>query len=348
MATGEVAVDWAFAETLAFGSLLLEGTPVRLTGEDSSRGTFSQRHMALFDTQTDQAWIPLTELSADQARMEIFDSSLSEQSVLGFEYGYSVAAPKTLTLWEAQFGDFVNVAQVIVDQFISAGEKKWHQQSRLVMLLPHGYEGQGPEHSSARLERFLQLSAEDNMQVCYCSTPAQYFHVLRRQIRQNPSKPLVMMTPKSMLRHPQAASSVDEFTRGGFYPILEDSFIKDATAVERVLICSGKVYYDLEAKRQELKDNRTAIVRLEQFYPFPKTLMEKYLKIFINAGEFRWVQEEAKNIGGWTFVRPRIDEVLPAGHAVKYVGRARSASPATGVYAVHQMEQQQLVNEAFA
>src|SRR5262249_1636265 len=232
MASGEVPVDWAFAEALAFGGLLLEGTPVRLTGEDSSRGTFSQRHMVLFDTQTDQPWTPLAEIAPGQARLEIFDSSLSEQGVLGFEYGYSVAAPKTLTLWEAQFGDFVNVAQVIVDQFISAGEQKWHQKSRLVMLLPHGYEGQGPEHSSARLERFLQLSAEDNMQVCYCSTPAQYFHVLRRQIRQDPSKPLVMMTPKSMLRHPQAVSSIDEFTRGGFYPILEDSFIKDVASVE--------------------------------------------------------------------------------------------------------------------
>ena len=216
------------------------------------------------------------------------------------------------------------------------------------MLLPHGYEGQGPEHSSARLERFLQLSAEDNMQVCYCSTPAQYFHVLRRQIKQDRSKPLVMMTPKSMLRHPQAVSSVDELINGQFYPILEDNVIKDAAAVERVLICSGKVYYDLEAKRQELKDNRTAIVRLEQFFPFPKAMMENYLKIFSNAREFIWVQEEAKNMGGWTFVRPRIDEVLSSGHAVKYVGRARSASPATGVYAIHQMEQQELVNEAFA
>ena len=348
MASGEVPVDWAFAETLAFGSLLLEGTPVRLTGEDSSRGTFSQRHMALFDTQTDQMWIPLTELSPDQAQMEIFDSSLSEQGVLGFEYGYSVAAPKTLTLWEAQFGDFVNVAQVIVDQFIAAGEEKWRQHSRLVMLLPHGYEGQGPEHSSARLERFLQLSAEDNMQVCYCSTPAQYFHVLRRQIKQDRSKPLVMMTPKSMLRHPQAVSSVDELINGEFYPILEDNVVKDATSVERVLICSGKVYYDLDAKRHELKDKRTSIVRLEQFFPFPKAMLENYLKIFTSAREFVWVQEEAKNMGGWTFVRPRIDEVLPPGHTVRYVGRARSASPATGVYAIHQMEQQQLVNEAFA
>ena len=230
--------------------------------------------------------------------MEIFDSSLSEQGVLGFEYGYSVAAPKTLTLWEAQFGDFVNVAQVIVDQFIAAGEEKWNQKSRLVMLLPHGYEGQGPEHSSARLERFLQLSAEDNLQVCYCSTPAQYFHVLRRQIKQTRSKPLVMMTPKSMLRNPQAFSPIEDFTRGSFYPILEDNVIKNAASVERVLICSGKVYYDLEAKRQELKDNRTAIVRLEQFYPFPKALMEQYLRIFTSAKNFRWVQEEAQEHGG--------------------------------------------------
>ncbi|HZS47973.1 MAG TPA: multifunctional oxoglutarate decarboxylase/oxoglutarate dehydrogenase thiamine pyrophosphate-binding subunit/dihydrolipoyllysine-residue succinyltransferase subunit [Blastocatellia bacterium] len=348
MATGEVPVDWAFAEALAFGALLLEGTPVRLTGEDSSRGTFSQRHMVLFDTQTDQPWTPLAEMRSDQARLEIFDSSLSEQGVLGFEYGYSVAAPKTLTLWEAQFGDFVNVAQVIVDQFIAAGEEKWNQKSRLVMLLPHGYEGQGPEHSSARLERFLQLSAEDNMQVVYCSTPAQYFHVLRRQIKQTPSKPLVMMTPKSLLRHPHAVSPIDEFTSGGFNPIIEDSIVKDPSQIERVLICSGKVYYDLDAKRQELKDTGTAIVRLEQFYPFPKNMMERYLKTFTSAKDFRWVQEEAKNMGGWTFVRPRIDEVLPEGYTVRYVGRARSASPATGVYAIHQMEQHQLVNEAFA
>src|SRR5438552_91128 len=264
-------MDWAFAEAIAFGSLALEGTRVRLSGQDSGRGTFSQRHAVLYDTQTGQAWSPLSELRAQESphgRFEVLDSSLSEAGVLGFEYGYSVVAEDALVMWEAQFGDFNNVAQSIIDQYIAASEDKWKQTSRLTLLLPHAYEGQGPEHSSARLERFLQLCAENNLQVCYPSTSAQYFHLLRRQARPGFERPLVVMTPKSLLRLPAASSSVDQLARGGFLPIIDDSEVTDPTAVERVVLCSGKIYYDLNEARKQSDVRRVAIVRLEQFYPF--------------------------------------------------------------------------------
>jgi 2-oxoglutarate dehydrogenase E1 component len=353
MGSGEIAVDWGFAEGLAFGSLILEGTSVRLSGQDCGRGTFSQRHAIMYDTQTGESWTPLEVLQKDGVKFEVFDSSLSEAGVLGYEYGYSVVSQDDLTMWEAQFGDFANGAQVLIDQFISPSEDKWKQTSRLVMLLPHGYEGQGPEHSSARLERYLQLCAEDNMQVCYPTTPAQYFHLLRRQVKQELRKPLVVMTPKSLLRLPAAVSTLDQFTSGGFQPVIGDSV--NPANVERVLLCSGKVYYDLAAGQYSdregavaLSDGKIAILRQEQFYPFPLSLLQRWLSSFSNAKQLFWVQEEPQNMGGWNFMRPWLEGLKPSGQELRYVGRVASASPATGSYTVHQLEQQALVKEALS
>ena len=348
MVEGGAPVDWGMAEALAFGSLLVEGTAVRLTGQDTVRGTFSHRHAAFTDTQTGQEWAPLSQLS-EGAKYEIYDSPLSEAGALGFEYGYSVGAPGTLVLWEAQFGDFINAAQVIVDQFIASGEEKWNQTSRIVLLLPHGYEGQGSEHSSARIERFLQSCAEGNMQVVNCSTAAQYFHVLRRQARQNATKPLVVITPKSLLRLPEAASQVEEFTSGGFLPVMSDKlqFVDGPGAISRLVFCSGKVYYDLVAERKKLDDSSTAIIRVEQFYPFPKNWLVEELNRYSNATDIRWVQEEPENMGGWSFMEPRLLKLLGPNQTLRYVGRPASASPATGSHTIHQMEQQRLVKEAF-
>jgi 2-oxoglutarate dehydrogenase E1 component len=280
------------------------------------------------------------------ARFEVFDSSLSEEGVLGFEYGYSVVADDALVLWEAQFGDFVNGAQTMIDQYISASEDKWKQTSRLALLLPHGYEGQGPEHSSARPERFLQLCAENNLAVCYPSTPAQYFHLLRRQIRPGMKRPLVVMTPKSLLRLPAAASTVAELTSGGFQPVIDDAEINDPSAVERVVLCSGKVYYDLVEARKKSESLRVSIVRLEQFYPFPLTRLREVLSRYTNSKELVWAQEEPKNMGGWTFMEERLENLLPQCERPIYVGRSPSASPATGSYSIHQMEQTKLIQEA--
>lgn len=348
MGTGEVPMDWGFGEALAFGSLVVEGKVVRLSGQDSGRGTFSQRHAMMYDTNTGQPWCPLSELRSESnpaARFQVFDSSLSEQGVLGFEYGYSTLAPDALVMWEAQFGDFSNGAQVIIDQYIAASEDKWKQKCRLVMLLPHGYEGQGPEHSSARLERYLQLCAENNMQVCYPTTPAQYFHMLRRQVKQEVVRPLVVMTPKSLLRLPAASSNIDELTTGGFQPVLDDANVNDKSKVKRILLCSGKVYYDLETARTESKDERVAIVRLEQFYPFPANRLKEVFASYPNATELFWVQEEPQNMGGWTFVQPRLEDVRGE-LKLKYVGRSASASPATGSYVIHGLEQEKFVGEA--
>jgi 2-oxoglutarate dehydrogenase E1 component len=344
MVEGQAPTDWGTAEALAFGSILVEGTSVRLTGQDTVRGTFSHRHAAFHDTQTGEEWTPLTQLAPEKARFQIYDSPLSEAGPLGFEYGYSVADQNALVLWEAQFGDFVNAGQVIIDQFISSGEEKWNQTSRLALLLPHGYEGQGPEHSSARFERFLQLCAEGNMQVVNCTTSAQYFHVLRRQVRQ-PAKPLILVMPKSLLRMPDAASAIERFTSGGFLPVIDDESIA-AGSVRRVLVCSGKVFYDLVAHRKQVGDETTAIVRLEQLYPFPKNLLADVFERYSGASDVRWVQEEPRNMGGWFFVEPRLREML--GRGVSYIGRAASASPATGSHTIHQMEQKQLVGEAFS
>jgi multifunctional 2-oxoglutarate metabolism enzyme len=349
MGDGSLPLDWGFAESIAFGSLVLDGSRVRLSGQDSGRGTFSQRHAVLYDTQTGKAWAPLAELRSEShpaARFDVFDSSLSEQGVLGFEYGYSVVYEEALVLWEAQFGDFGNGAQTIIDQYIAASEDKWKQTSRLVMLLPHGYEGQGPEHSSARLERYLQLCAENNLQVCYPTTPAQYFHLLRRQVRLGFERPLVVMTPKSLLRLPAAASRIEDLAGGGFQPVIDDAEIADAAAVRKVVLCSGKVYYDLIEARKQSGDLRVAIVRLEQFYPFPLRRLSEIVAKYTGATEFAWVQEEPHNMGGWTFVRDRLQELLGDAAELRYVGRSASASPATGSYSIHQKEQSEIVSEA--
>lgn len=351
MSDGDAPMDWAFAEAVAFGSLVLDGTQVRLSGQDSGRGTFSQRHAVMYDTQTGEAWSPLSELRNEQnkkAVFEVFDSSLSEQGVVGFEYGYSVVAEDALVLWEAQFGDFGNGAQVIIDQYIAASEDKWKQRTRLALLLPHGYEGQGPEHSSARLERYLQLCAENNLQVCYPSTPAQYFHLLRRQARQETLRPLVVMTPKSLLRLPAATSTVDELTGGGFKPVIDDVEVSDKQKVQRIVLCSGKVFYDLIAARKKSGAETVAIVRLEQFYPFPEKALREIFASYPNAADLVWTQEEAKNMGGWHFVQPRLRNLLAGCERPIYVGRAASASPATGSYSIHEMEQKQLVDESIS
>ena len=345
MTRGELPLDWGTAEALAFGSLLLEGTAVRISGQDSSRGTFSQRHVVFHDAVTGEMWTPLSQLDPDQAPFAACDSPLSEMGVLGFEYGYSTEARNALVLWEAQFGDFANGAQVIIDQFISSAEDKWRETSRLTMLLPHGAEGQGPEHSSARIERYLQLCADGNLQVCNVTTPAQYFHVLRRQMREKAAKPLVLFTPKSLLRLPAAASPVAELAHGGFRAALGDSEA-DAGAT-RVLLCSGKVYYELKAEREKRGDRSTAILRVEQLYPFPADELAGLLGGFGRLADAAWVQEEPRNMGPYLFVRPLLEPLVPRGVALRYVGRPASASPATGNASVHKHETETFVAEAF-
>jgi 2-oxoglutarate dehydrogenase E1 component len=337
------AADWAFAESLAIGSLLMEGTPARLSGQDSRRGTFSQRHAVLVDQHTGARWTPLNHLAEGQPEFCVYDSLLSEAAVLGFDYGYSLDEPNMLIMWEAQFGDFANGAQVIIDQFIVSAESKWGRGSGLVMLLPHGYEGQGPEHSSARLERFLALCAEENIQVAVPTTPAQYFHLLRRQVRRDFRKPLVVMTPKSLLRHKAAVSPIDHLTVGHFRDVLDDPGAADRA--RRVLLCSGKVYYDLVAKREEAgKERDVAIIRVEQLYPWPADELKRVLGRFKSAREWVWVQEESQNMGAWTFAATRLQELL--GVPFQYVGRDASASPATGSKLVHDQEQAELVEAA--
>jgi 2-oxoglutarate dehydrogenase E1 component len=345
MGHGKRAVDYGFAEALAFGSLLLEGTPVRLTGQDSQRGTFNQRHAVLIDTQTERDYLTLCHLSRDQAFCEIYNSSLSEAGCLGFEYGFSRDYPEALVLWEAQFGDFANGAQVIIDQFISAGEDKWNLPAALVMLLPHGYEGQGPEHSSARLERFMQLAAEDNMQICQPSTAAQYFHMLRRQARRPWRKPLIVFTPKSMLRHPDASSNIEEFTKPRFLSLVPDREVHDA---RRILIASGKVGHELRAERRRRKDSSTAIFFLDQLYPMPRAEISAAIAEHPNAREIVWVQEEPGNMGAAGYVMPRFERLAKArGLNFRSVKRSASASPATGSAKAHELEQKTLLALAF-
>jgi 2-oxoglutarate dehydrogenase E1 component len=344
-------IDWAMGEVFAFGSLVLEGTRVRLSGQDSSRGTFSHRHAVLVDQDSGEEYTPLDHISEQQARFEVFDSLLSEAAVLGFEYGYSLAEPGTLTLWEAQFGDFANGAQVIIDQFIGCAHVKWGRMSGLVMLLPHGYEGQGPEHSSARIERYLQICAEDSIQVVNCTTPAQLFHVLRRQMRRTFRAPLVIFTPKSLLRSPEATSSIEDFTDARFQRVIEDAnAVNSPEAVERVLICSGKVYYDLMAERKkrfEGSEGRVAILRLEQLYPWPDDILGEMIAQYKNALRVVWVQEEPANMGAWTFVRERIQGFLPESATLAYAGRSPSASTAVGSTRVHIKQQNELLEAAF-
>ena len=359
--TGE-NIDWATAESLAFGSLLDEGFPVRLSGQDSVRGTFSQRHSGIIDQTTEARYVPLNNIRDGQAEFEVIDSALSEEAVLGFEYGYALTDPNTLVMWEAQFGDFVNGAQVVIDQFISSGERKWLRMCGLTMLLPHGYEGQGPEHSSARLERFLQACAEDNMQVANCSTPANYFHILRRQMHRPFRKPLIIMTPKSLLRHKKAVSSLTELAEGSsFHRVLHDDAerrpdvagitIKPDADIRRVILCSGKVYYDLLERRERDQIDDVYLMRLEQFYPWPMKSLLTELGRFANA-ELVWCQEEPKNMGGWTFVDPWLELTLEKlsvkSKRARYVGRPASASTAAGLMSRHLKELDAFLTDAFA
>ncbi|MBV9296047.1 MAG: multifunctional oxoglutarate decarboxylase/oxoglutarate dehydrogenase thiamine pyrophosphate-binding subunit/dihydrolipoyllysine-residue succinyltransferase subunit [Acidobacteriaceae bacterium] len=354
-----VPIDWGFAETLAFGSLVLEGTPVRLAGQDVSRGTFTQRHLEFSDYESGETYVPLKHLDPKQAKFEVVDSLLSEYAAMGFEFGYSVADPLTLVLWEAQFGDFGNGAQIIIDQFIVSAEAKWNQPSGLVLLLPHGLEGQGPEHSSARIERFLELCAEDNLQVCNCTTPAQYFHLLRRQMyggadRRGVRKPLIIFTPKFLLRFPKAASRLDDLTSGAFQEVIGDTqFV--GNQIRRILLCSGKIYYDLVHKREELSRNDVAIIRVEQLYPFPLQRLIDILRRYSDAAELFWVQEEPENMGAWYFVEEQMQSIINPGgdnftdrRQLRYVGRPTAASPASGAHKVHHDQQEGLVSEAFA
>ena len=339
-------VDWGFAEALAMGTLLAEGTPIRLSGEDSGRGTFSHRHAEWWDVQAEKPklYTPLAHVRAGQGSFSVYDSPLSEFGVLGFEYGYSIAQPNILVMWEAQFGDFVNGAQVIIDQFVSSSESKWFRNSGLVMLLPHGYEGQGPEHSSAFLERFLQLCADDNMQVVNVTSPAQVFHLLRRQIHQSFRKPLIVMSPKSLLRHKQAVSTIDELAAGGFRPVLPDD--KNVTDVQTLLFCSGKVYYDIAARRERLRRNDIAVVRIEQLYPWPVEQLKMVYTSYPQVDRVVWVQEESRNRGAWKFVRHRIAE-LTGRAGIEYAGRIKSPSPATGSHSEHVLQLEALLDVAF-
>tara|TARA_R110000868_G_scaffold6011_3_gene34941 strand:- start:794 stop:3622 length:2829 start_codon:yes stop_codon:yes gene_type:complete len=346
MTAGEQPINWGYAEALAYASLLDDGYPIRLCGQDVGRGTFAHRHVVLHDQKTDELYIPLSHVSPKQAHINIVDSLLSEEAVLAFEYGYATAEPNFLVVWEAQFGDFANGAQVVIDQFLSSGEQKWLRMCGLVMLLPHGYEGQGPEHSSARLERFLQLCAQDNMQVCNLTTPAQIFHVLRRQMLQPARKPLIIMSPKSLLRNPRAVSQLDELVDGQFHRLLPETDKLDTKNVTQIVFCSGKVYYDLHEQRRISKLNNIAIIRIEQLYPFPETESQRVFETYPNAKDIVWCQEEPENQGAWISMMPNLSALLRDGQVLRYAGRKSAASPSVGYHAIHEKEQKALVTEA--
>jgi 2-oxoglutarate dehydrogenase E1 component len=346
MMNGDLALDWGAAENLAYASLIQEGYPIRLTGQDSGRGTFFHRHAVLHDQLTGRSYVPLQHLATNQPTFSVTDSVLSEEAVMGFEYGFSTTEPHCLTIWEGQFGDFSNGAQVIIDQFISSGEAKWGRLSGITLFLPHGYEGQGPEHSSARLERFLQLCAEYNMQVCVPSTPAQMFHMLRRQMVRPLRKPLIIMTPKSLLRHPLAVSRLEELSGGAFQNVIDEIDEVKPSAVSRIVLCSGKVYFDLLKSRREAKVDSVAIVRVEQLYPFPSEEYQAILQKYSNAKEVVWCQEEPQNQGGWYQIRHRLQMHLSSAHELLYAGRAGAAAPATGIAALHEQQQKNLVAAA--
>jgi 2-oxoglutarate dehydrogenase E1 component len=351
MGQGELPLDWGMGEHMAFASLVAAGYAVRLSGQDSGRGTFTHRHAVLHD-QNRERWdsgyyIPLEHVADDQGPFRVIDSVLSEEAVLGFEYGYATAEPNALVIWEAQFGDFVNGAQVVIDQFISSGESKWGRSCGLTMMLPHGYEGQGPEHSSARIERFLQLCAENNMQVCQPTTPAQIFHVLRRQMIRPFRKPLMIMTPKSLLRNKEAVSSLQDLARGGFQTIIgETSTGLEAKAVRKIVICSGKVYYDLTGARRERELADVAILRVEQLYPFPHKALEAEMRKYPGVTQVVWCQDEPQNQGAWFFVQHHIQDALKEGQRLSYAGRPASASPAVGYYDKHYAQQKELLTAA--
>ncbi len=344
------AIDWAHAETLAFASLLAEGIPIRITGQDSQRGTFGQRHLVLHDPETGEAHSLLEKLPQAKASFAAYNSPLSEAGVVGFEYGYSITAPETLVLWEAQFGDFANGAQIIIDQFLASGRTKWGQTASLVLLLPHGYEGQGPEHSSARLERFLQLAANDNLRVLNMTTSAQYFHALRRHARllRSDPRPMVVMTPKSLLRHPRASSSLIDLASGGFMPVLDDNAAGERREqVSRLAMCSGKVYVDLATSNMRESADNVAIIRIEELYPFPETELQKILDRYPRAEEIVWVQEEPKNMGAWSYIAPRLRKLASGRLPLRYIGRPAEASPAEGSIDDHNEEQSRIVAETF-
>jgi 2-oxoglutarate dehydrogenase E1 component len=352
MIDGKQALDWGMGEHLAFASLVASGYGVRITGQDCGRGTFTHRHAVLHDQNREKwdsgSYVPLENVTDNQAPFLVIDSVLSEEAVLGFEYGYSTAEPNTLVIWEAQFGDFVNGAQVVIDQFISSGEVKWGRIAGITLMLPHGYEGQGPEHSSARPERFLQLCADNNMQVCQPTTPAQIFHLLRRQMIRLFRKPLIILTPKSLLRHKEAVSSLNELAKGSFETIIgETDNSIDANKVKRVIACSGKVYYDLIAARRERKSDDVAIIRVEQLYPFPHKAFASELKKYPNVNEVVWCQDEPQNQGYWFQIQHNLLENMSDGQKLGYAGRPASASPAVGYYAKHNEQQKALLDAAF-
>jgi 2-oxoglutarate dehydrogenase E1 component len=338
------AIDWGHAETLAFGSLLMEGVPIRLTGQDAERGTFSHRHIVLHDSETGREFVPLADIG--DGRLEVYNSPLTETAVVGFEYGYSVAVDTDVVLWEAQFGDFVNVAQVMIDQFLSSGHTKWGQYSRLTLLLPHGYEGQGPEHSSARLERFLQLCAEDNMRVTYPTTPAQYFHMLRRQALRRPERPMIVMTPKSLLRHPKATSTISELTEGSFQHVLADPTVEDRSKITRLVLCSGKFYYDVQGHARREEAGTVAVGRVELLYPFPEAALTQLVESYPSLREVWWAQEEPRNMGALTYIGPRLRGVVPRKIPLSHASRPERASPAEGKASKHAKQQNALVLEA--
>jgi 2-oxoglutarate dehydrogenase E1 component len=346
MAEGEQPLNWGYAETLAYATLLDEGFPIRLCGQDVCRGTFAHRHAVLHDQNTGETYIPLSHIKLNQVQINLVDSLLSEEAVLAFEYGFASAEPNNLVIWEAQFGDFANGAQVVIDQFISSGEQKWNRLCGLVMLLPHGYEGQGPEHSSARLERYLQLCAQHNMQVCVPSTPAQMFHMLRRQMVRPYRKPLIVMTPKSLLRNPLAVSSLEELANGEFQTIIPEVDDINTKKVDRVVLCSGKVYYDLLETRRAEKLENVAIIRVEQLYPFPEKKFLEILAPFKNVKTIVWCQEEPENQGAWYSTQHHFRACLNSKQNLFYAGRAASASPAVGYNSVHMKQQVQLVQDA--
>jgi 2-oxoglutarate dehydrogenase E1 component len=346
-ALDEGGIDWAQAEGLAFATLLTEGIPIRLTGQDTERGTFSHRHLVLHDFKTGEKYTPIEHLDDAKAPFQVYNSPLSEMAALGFEYGYSVSCSRALVLWEAQFGDFVNSAQVIVDQFIVSGLSKWQQSSRLTLLLPHGYEGSGPEHSSARLERFMQMAAQENVRIVNCTTAAQYFHVLRRQALHPKPRPLVLLTPKGLLRLPQATSQLDQLAKGSFRPILDDANLdEDARRrTGRLVLCSGKVYYDLVGHEGHDASEGIAVARLEQLYPFPLAAYDELLSRYPNVTEVVWAQEEPQNMGAWRAIRHRLEEGLPAEVELRYVGRPWRASPSEGYPTAHVLEQDRIARE---
>jgi 2-oxoglutarate dehydrogenase E1 component len=350
MALGERGMDWGFAETLAYASLLENGHHIRLSGQDSERGTFAHRHASVHNQREPGIHQPLRHIFEGQPNFRVYNSLLSEEAVLAFEYGYSTGEPETLVIWEAQFGDFVNGAQVVIDQFLSSSESKWSRFCGLVMLLPHGYEGQGPEHSSARLERYLQLCAEDNIQVCMPSTPAQMFHMVRRQILRKYRKPLIVMSPKSLLRHRLCTSSREELADHSFEVVIDDAEVKDAKRVTRLVLCSGKVYYDVLEKRRELDLDHVALVRVEQLYPYPRDALQAILDKYDNARDVVWCQEEPRNQGTWFFMlsRRHLAGMISKKRALHYAGRPYSASPAVGYLNVHLEQQRQLVSDALA